>query len=163
MTAADTYTGLSFYVGSLALLVAVAFRLLNVYPRTRATLSVAAISNAIAVGLIGPFVVAWGKIHASAEQLHLSNAYLHALPSFVGLIFLLTWPWLVRGMPCLISACSILLANLILYLAVPHSHNNAQGLAKVMTSYGVRCPARWIAATAGVAICTASLICTQHG
>tara|TARA_B110001450_G_scaffold76664_1_gene72916 strand:- start:2473 stop:2898 length:426 start_codon:yes stop_codon:yes gene_type:complete len=98
----------------------------------------AAAINSIVVGLIGPYVVAYGRIPGNASLITLSNAWMHALPMFVAALILR------RVLPsCRKRVLGYLVVFDLLWLLA--RDEGCSGWKKAKRLYGIRNPC-WVAA-----------------
>ena len=91
----------------------------------------AAAANSMVVGLLGPFVLAYGGVPGAPHALSCSNAWMHALPMFVAA---LAWPERCEAWRVLAYVAAFDLA----WLAA--SDRGDRGWAKAKRLYGVRNP-----------------------
>lgn len=117
---------------------------------------VAAAVNSVAVGLVGPAVVCYGKVHGTPRQLHWSNLYMHAGTSALAVAAVMAadatmpLPPRERDLGETLAWRGAFLAALpLLWMVLPASYATvAAPHVKTAHVYGVRRPWAWMATTA---------------
>lgn len=135
MALLDFYTTWSLAIE--VVLVSVALVLNHIGSAGSAALVMAAISNAITVGFVGPVVMAWGKLPGSHTMHYKFNAAAHALPMVIGTFAILAMPCSSRvGRETYPVAMGILLCVMFAYFACPTKRGSV-GFSKLEEVYGV--------------------------
>ena len=150
----STYTELSAFFELTGLCVVAICYLTQEIPVVASSLLASVIANSVAVGLVGPFIVAYSGLGLGVNKneeydhltLHKSNAIMHALPFFIGVICLICMKSYLKHSRVDLSAF-ILFVLACMYLLWPHVYETRRqfGFEKVRSVYSVSSGVQWCA------------------